>query len=418
MLTAGHVGNLFLFSGVQSHPAPPLPPPTPPPTAPPPPAVAAAASAAAAFSVRRLIPAWIGQPVLNVRNGATGATADFFPIYNPSASLAYDLVLSDGATTYASWIGGSTGYVTTWYDQTGARPSLKGENALRLFCPGVPAGASNRRRLTHLLSLFLSLRPLCRERPPRHAGDRASLQPALVAGTALTGTAAIASYALAFLNKAFWMTHPGIAAYPITAWATYMMNPQSSWYTSGTAIITLFGSSGVDLSMRFCPQGYSQGEGYISGCLNNADFLGTNAASSGIYSNGVAGSLASNPKGVWNYMSATSWTGYSASGGLDSIAQTIVAYNRAFDGYIAELAYFPASLSAADHGQLYQQRIPIPPPPSPPPAPPSPPPQGAVVPVSVACNVADNVLYVPSSSCQTLIGGPVDAGYGAAPNWK
>jgi hypothetical protein len=51
--------------------------------------------------------------VLNLRNGTTAATADFY------ADTQGNLTTSSGQT-FASWIGAATAYVTTWYDQTSA----------------------------------------------------------------------------------------------------------------------------------------------------------------------------------------------------------------------------------------------------------------------------------------------------------
>ena len=49
--------------------------------------------------------------VVNIRNGTTSATADFY------ADINGNLTTSSGQT-FASWIGAATGYITTWYDQS------------------------------------------------------------------------------------------------------------------------------------------------------------------------------------------------------------------------------------------------------------------------------------------------------------
>lgn len=66
----------------------------------------------AAFSVRQVVSTYTG-PVVQVRNGATGTTVDFFPTYNPQAAPSFGLAAADG-TSYSAWIGAATGYVTTW----------------------------------------------------------------------------------------------------------------------------------------------------------------------------------------------------------------------------------------------------------------------------------------------------------------
>ena len=116
-LTSTQVANLY--NGVSAASAPPLPPP-----APPPPPLVTSATRVAAYSTRIIVPSWVGQPVVNIRNGRTGVTADFYSRYNPSGALMFDLVTVDGVTTFSSWIGGDTGFVTMMYDQTGESAAL------------------------------------------------------------------------------------------------------------------------------------------------------------------------------------------------------------------------------------------------------------------------------------------------------
>jgi hypothetical protein len=50
--------------------------------------------------------------VINVRNGSTSATSDFYG--STSGSLT-----TSGGQTISAWLAGATGYITTWYDQSG-----------------------------------------------------------------------------------------------------------------------------------------------------------------------------------------------------------------------------------------------------------------------------------------------------------
>lgn len=82
---------------------------------PPPPAVGM--TPLAAYSTRRVVASYTG-PVVNVRNGASGATMDFYPFVNfgttpPTYGLASAI---NGQGDYGTWIGAATGFVVTWCD--------------------------------------------------------------------------------------------------------------------------------------------------------------------------------------------------------------------------------------------------------------------------------------------------------------
>ena len=62
------------------------------------------------YSLRKVIPTYTG-PVINVRRSSDSVTADFF------ADLNGNLKATDG-TKITGWLNGTTGYVTTWYDQS------------------------------------------------------------------------------------------------------------------------------------------------------------------------------------------------------------------------------------------------------------------------------------------------------------
>lgn len=91
-----------------------------------------------AFSVRRLFASYAADmPLVSVRNGGTGAQADFFgrtAVVPGNGRVAWDLVALDG-TTLAAWLGGSTGYVVTWC----ARCWLGGGSVLAPACVPCPA---------------------------------------------------------------------------------------------------------------------------------------------------------------------------------------------------------------------------------------------------------------------------------------
>lgn len=74
---------------------------------------AARSSAVGAFSLRAVN--GTSAKAVQVRNGTTGATQDFY-----ADRLGNLLTAPVTGQTLANWLGGATGYVTTWYDQSGA----------------------------------------------------------------------------------------------------------------------------------------------------------------------------------------------------------------------------------------------------------------------------------------------------------
>lgn len=68
----------------------------------------------AAFSVYRLSNSYTG-PTVNVRRSSDNITLDFYSNYYGQLGTE----LNGNGTTIESWLGTSTGYVTTWYDQSG-----------------------------------------------------------------------------------------------------------------------------------------------------------------------------------------------------------------------------------------------------------------------------------------------------------
>jgi len=72
---------------------------------------AATSSAVGAFRLRAVN----GRTAkaVNIRNGTTSATQDFY------ADLFGNLTIQGTGQSLASWLGGATGYVATWYDQSG-----------------------------------------------------------------------------------------------------------------------------------------------------------------------------------------------------------------------------------------------------------------------------------------------------------
>ena len=73
---------------------------------------AATSSAVGAFSLRAVN--GVSTRAVNVRNGTTSATQDFYA--DERGNL---LTAPVTGTTLQNWLGGATGYVTTWYDQSG-----------------------------------------------------------------------------------------------------------------------------------------------------------------------------------------------------------------------------------------------------------------------------------------------------------
>lgn len=66
------------------------------------------------YALRRILKTYIG-PIVNVRRSSDNAQSDF---YDDSSRILWTGAGGTGIT-YDAWIGASTGYVTTWYDQSG-----------------------------------------------------------------------------------------------------------------------------------------------------------------------------------------------------------------------------------------------------------------------------------------------------------
>jgi hypothetical protein len=87
------------------------------PTQPPPPrtfpldALSSTNSLTGTYSLRRVLTSYAG-PVANIRRSADNVTADIFGDFNGVLTLS-------NATPVSTWLGASTGFVTTWYDQSG-----------------------------------------------------------------------------------------------------------------------------------------------------------------------------------------------------------------------------------------------------------------------------------------------------------
>lgn len=73
-----------------------------------------------AYSVRLLVSTYTGA-VIKVRRSSDSVTQDF---YTDSTQSYLTTGYGNTGTTYSTWIGSSTGYITIWYDQSG-----KGNNA-------------------------------------------------------------------------------------------------------------------------------------------------------------------------------------------------------------------------------------------------------------------------------------------------
>ena len=68
-----------------------------------------------AFSVRLLVSTYTG-PILRIRRSNDNVESDF---YADSTQTWLTTGANNTGTTYATWIGANTGYVVTWYDQSG-----------------------------------------------------------------------------------------------------------------------------------------------------------------------------------------------------------------------------------------------------------------------------------------------------------
>ena len=77
------------------------------------------------YSLRALSGTYV--KVVNVRNGTTSATQDFY------ADIFGNLTITGSGQSLADWLRGATGYAVTWYDQSGA-----GNNATQVTAANQP----------------------------------------------------------------------------------------------------------------------------------------------------------------------------------------------------------------------------------------------------------------------------------------
>ena len=73
-----------------------------------------AGKSAGAYGTKLLYSQYTG-PILNIRNGTTNVSADFYADINGNLGTTY---LAQG-TSLSTWLAGATAYVVVWYDQTG-----------------------------------------------------------------------------------------------------------------------------------------------------------------------------------------------------------------------------------------------------------------------------------------------------------
>lgn len=92
-----------------------------------------------AYSLRRLLPTYTGA-VVNVRRSNDNTTSDFFADQNGNLTTG----ANGSGSSYATWVGGETGFVVIWYDQSGSgnnattttqaeQPSIDNTNKMILF---------------------------------------------------------------------------------------------------------------------------------------------------------------------------------------------------------------------------------------------------------------------------------------------
>lgn len=204
----------------------------------------------AAFSVRYIVPGYVG-PVFQVRNTSTGALADFYPNAQPSGYISHNL--ADG-TSFIAWSGGTAGTIQTWYDQSG-----NGNDATQ---------------------------------------TTAANQPALVAGSASSvfGSNILYTNVLGFLGKTRYLTMAaGSTITASTAWAQFYLNPLAAG-----AFATLFCSTTQDLSYRFV------GTTPLVRGNNNADWIyPTNNNNVAQYDGAAATSSTTLAFSTWHTIAAT-----------------------------------------------------------------------------------------------------------------
>lgn len=188
------------------------------------------AAISAAFSVRTVVPGYTG-PVLTARRASDNVRADFFSVFI-SATSFWDLQTASG-TTFASWVGASTGFAAVLYDQTASG---------------------------------------------RHAqGNSLAVQPTIVLGTTLPSP--LQSYVLGFLGQTRVLDFS-----PLTASTAWVVFSSASCGADSTKISTVISHMTVDISLRVYGIGGS--------AYNGGDWLN---GATGVYTNGVPGNTLARP---------------------------------------------------------------------------------------------------------------------------
>ena len=172
----------------------------------------------ACFSLRRLSTTYTGATV-NVRRGSDNVTMDF---YGNTQGNALGSSLDAGGTQIVSWLGGATGFVTTWYDQSGV-----GANATQTTTGNQPS--------INTTGWYIDFRTHKRLNLPnstltsgnnkftcvvRHGATRAAAGPCFVSGGAQTSPQSM------ILQRG----NTGGNAYAVAVWATYDLHSGASTY--------------------------------------------------------------------------------------------------------------------------------------------------------------------------------------------
>jgi hypothetical protein len=258
-----------------------------------------------AYSVRLINPVGYSGPVMNIRNSA-GGTSDF---YSDSTQSYLTTGVGGTGTSYASWIGANTGYVVTWYDQSG-----KGNHATN-----TTTGATQPNITTQ-------------------------------SGKYVIQWQSANSTVLNITNAAIGVTQPNTIF-------SHFWNNNTSSSVGGTIITT-----GYDYEMRF----YPNATGFDNGQQNGGDWYFSGSGTKLAYGNNVnitsTGALSGTS--IWQVFSVSvqtpAWVTSQTAGNTSYFNRVgIDGYSnlRAINGYMTEMICHNTQMVASSMQAFYSNRL-------------------------------------------------------------
>ena len=241
------------------------------------------------YSVRVLISSYTG-PVFQLRRSSDSVLQTF---YTDSTQSYLTTGANNTGTTYASWIGVNTAYVTIWYDQS-----------------------PNARNATN--SVNGTTQPIISLQNGKYV-----IQHIKASTTRLTMTTGIIPYAIF-----------------------------SHFYNDNTNHGTITGATSLDFQVRFGNSSATT----INGDSNTGDWYYTMAGTKIAYNNGVAISSII-LRGAWNLLSLSGTAIFRSTTNFQMIGKDSFDNNKGINGYMTEIIYINKPVTEYDMVEYYKKRL-------------------------------------------------------------